>query len=162
MLIRRAIRKHLMARMGLRANNIESHVNGSITIALRMEIGPLPQAEVLETFVTNVRDTLASQSIAIEPVSGGVKGSVVWFRFSNPEMREEAVGKYGSSIHPSLVQEWGAFTSAIRGAVPVQPETVVEGNGEPAEVQEVGESIVIPEPSAADAEVLAMLEPSEV
>ena len=164
MLIRRAIRKTLMQSMGLRANNIESHVNGSVTVGLSLELGSMTQQDALLGFVETLRAKLTEANFEVQPISAGVKGSVVWVRFTNSAMRAEAQQKYNHSVPETLIRTWEGLEEAIRNTATVQQVVAEAANpATEAESTPITEPIFeIPEPTAEDAAALATLEPSEV
>lgn len=95
MLLRRAIRKRLISSLQVRNENVVSHTNGSITIAMR---GITPE-EVRERCVAVFVDWGWDDMVQLR---SGVRNLVAYVTFSSEALVTEAERRYGYSVRQHL------------------------------------------------------------
>jgi hypothetical protein len=92
-LLRRRVRKELLTGLYLTAANVKSHINGSITIAVRRS-GTFYSVESLKNSVQGIfaRNGREDMFVARE---GYTNGDVLYVTYTSQAMVDEAIGRYG-------------------------------------------------------------------
>jgi hypothetical protein len=112
MLIRRHIRKrllqsHLVGRR-LTSNHVQSHVNGSFTVALTRS-AVLADETHLERHARYLLDALGYGNLLRVRAGSTNGGRVLYVTFTSPALVEEAVNRYGGSpleaLLPALIAQ---------------------------------------------------------